>query len=58
MQGASLVGCTLICARHAGCYDDVRQGDRRGGGEALRCHPFRIAVARAGSTAPAMGLAS
>ncbi len=33
---------TLVCPAHPGCYYDVRQGSRMGGGAALRCHPVQV----------------
>ncbi len=33
---------TLVCTAHPGCYYDIRQGSRMGGGAALRCHPVQV----------------
>ncbi|MBA2237212.1 MAG: Rieske (2Fe-2S) protein [Lysobacter sp.] len=38
---ASLQRYTLVCPSHAGCYYDIRQGSRLGGGDGVRCHPVR-----------------
>jgi nitrite reductase/ring-hydroxylating ferredoxin subunit len=33
---------TLVCPAHPGCYYDIRQGSRMGGGTGLRCHPVQV----------------
>ncbi len=33
---------TLVCPVHPGCYYDIRQGSRMGGGTGLRCHPVQV----------------
>ena len=42
LRGASLSGYLLSCPQHAGCHYDVRNGARRGGGNALVCYPVKI----------------
>jgi nitrite reductase/ring-hydroxylating ferredoxin subunit len=42
LRGASLSGYTLSCPRHAGCYYDIRNGARVGGGHGLACHPVKL----------------
>jgi nitrite reductase/ring-hydroxylating ferredoxin subunit len=46
LDGARLDQFVLACPTHAGCYYDVRQGTRIGGGAALECLPVRIEESR------------
>ena len=41
LRGATLSGYTLTCPNHSGCYYDVRQGTRIGGGESITCYPVK-----------------
>ena len=41
LSAATLSGFTLTCPNHAGCYYDVRQGTRIGGGESIACYPVK-----------------
>lgn len=42
LAGAGLERYTLVCPRHAGCYYDIRNGARMGGGTGLGCRPVRL----------------
>lgn len=39
---ATLSHYTLTCPTHPGCYYDVRQGSRIGGGEKITCYPVKL----------------
>ena len=39
---ATLSGYTLTCPNHSGCYYDVRQGSRIGGGEKIQYYPVKL----------------
>lgn len=41
LAGAGLNRFTLVCPHHRGCYYDVRQGTRVGGGRGLECYAVR-----------------
>ena len=42
LNGVTLSNYTLVCPHHAGCYYDVRNGARLGGGGKLSCFPVSV----------------
>jgi nitrite reductase/ring-hydroxylating ferredoxin subunit len=42
MTGGTLARYVYACPAHAGCYYDVRQGNRIGAAGRLECHPVRV----------------
>jgi nitrite reductase/ring-hydroxylating ferredoxin subunit len=42
LEDATLQRYTLTCAHHEGCYYDVRNGARLGGGEGLECFALQV----------------